>query len=164
MAQPSPVTRHRHFEKSPWALFQAGGKGQDLRIFPSCQTARSLCCFFPSPVVQAKLKFQVRLIQLHPSGLTARLVPEAAFHLPGLLGRRVGLLHTRAHTHTQTYTRASPGRSNHRADWPDQFGRCSRSQVPGRLRHPAEANNSARTGKRAFGRLFRRGEKKKKSN
>lgn len=43
------------------------------------------------PVVPAKLKFQVRLIQLHPSGLTARLVPAAAFHLPGLLGRRVGL-------------------------------------------------------------------------
>ena len=27
----------------------------------------------------------------HPSGHTARLVPEATFHLPGLLGRRVGL-------------------------------------------------------------------------
>lgn len=91
MALPSPVTRRRHFEKSPRAIFQAGGKGQGIRIFPSCQTARSLCCFFPSPVVQAKLKFQVRLIQLHPSGLTARLVPAAAFHLPGLLGRRVGL-------------------------------------------------------------------------
>lgn len=43
------------------------------------------------PVVQAKLKFQVKLILLHPSGLTARRVPVAAFHLPGLLGRRVGL-------------------------------------------------------------------------
>lgn len=91
MARLSPKTRLRHFEESPWAMFQAGGKGQGSGIFPSCQTARSLCCFFPSPVVQAKLKFQVRLIQPHPSGLTARLVPATAFHLPGLQGSRVGL-------------------------------------------------------------------------
>lgn len=39
----------------------------ELLLLPSTTTP-------PSPVVQAKLKFQVRLTQLHPSGLSARVM------------------------------------------------------------------------------------------
>lgn len=46
VAQPSPISRCTHFEKSPWAVFQAEDTEHGTRIFPSCQTARSLCCFF----------------------------------------------------------------------------------------------------------------------
>lgn len=43
----SPITHRKDFEKSPRAVFQPGGKGQGIRVFLSCRTARSLCCFFP---------------------------------------------------------------------------------------------------------------------
>lgn len=64
------------------------------------------------PVVQAKLKFQVRLTQLHPSGLTARvMVPVAAFHLPALLGSQGGSLNTRIDTRGQVLAEKPQGQT-----------------------------------------------------
>ena len=33
--------------RAPGEVWVPGGKGQGIRVFLSCRTARSLCCFFP---------------------------------------------------------------------------------------------------------------------
>ncbi|XP_055452299.1 uncharacterized protein LOC129668356 [Psammomys obesus] len=88
---PRPKGR-RHFEKSHPGLCSRQGVRDETKCFSFAKLSISSRRFSSSPhlLLLAKLKFQVRLIQLHPSDLRARLVPTAAFHLPGLLWRKLG--------------------------------------------------------------------------
>lgn len=119
--QPGADTLKSHpgiFFRRGWG-WGARARHKNIFKFPNCPFSLLLSPPPPSPVVQAKLKFQVRFIQLHPSGLT---LPGWCLQLPstylGCWGEGcVSNIHTRTHTlppshiHTGTRARALQGKS-----------------------------------------------------